>query len=76
MTKVAEACMPMDDLDLLANDDVSEDGKEGEDCRKSRFPVDDKEGNVVDFETICKISNSGTALICMRDDDDFVSAIN
>ncbi len=76
MAEVAETGMAMDDLNLLANDNVSKDGKEGEDGRKGRFPVDHKEWNMVDFEAIGEVTNAGPAGVCMGDDNDLMAAID
>jgi hypothetical protein len=43
-------------LDALANDDVPENGEEGEDGRERGFSVDDQKRDVVDFEAIRKVS--------------------
>ena len=68
--------MPMNYLNLLANDNISEYGKEGEDSRKSRFAVDDKERDMVDFQAISEISDAGAAGVSMGYYDDFVSAVD
>lgn len=31
---------------------------------------------MVDFETVCKISDTGSIFICMRDNYDFVSSVD
>lgn len=41
--------MSMYDLYSLANDDISEDGKEGEDGGKGRLSVYNEEGDMVDL---------------------------
>ena len=68
--------MAMDNIDLLSDDDIAEYWEKGEDGRKCRFAVDDKEGNVVDLQSIREITHTGTALISMGNDDDFVTTID
>ncbi len=76
MTEVAETGMAMHNLYLLSNDDIPKDGKKRKDRREGCFPIDDQEWNMIDLETIGKISNTGTTSICMCDDDHFMSAVN
>lgn len=67
--------MAMNDIDALAQDDVAEYGEEGKDGRKTGGPVNDEEGNVINFESIGEISYSCPALISVRDDDDLVAPV-
>ena len=66
----------MYNLNLFSNDNVAEDGKEREDSWQRRFSIYNKKRNVVDFETICEISDTGSTLICMGNDDYFMTSIN
>ena len=66
----------MNNLDLLPNHNVPKDGEKGEDGRERGCTVDDQERNVVDFEAICKVSNSSAPFVCVCDDHDFVSSID
>jgi len=68
--------MSMHNLNLLANDDVSEYRKEGKDCRERRLAINDEEGHMIDFETVGKISYSTTTFVCMRYDDDLVPTVD
>lgn len=68
--------MSMNNLDLLPNDNVSKDWEKGEDGRKGCGAIDDQEGNMVDFETIRKISHSSSTFVCVCNHHDFVSSIN
>jgi hypothetical protein len=52
MTEAAETCVSMDDFNLFTDDDVPEDGKEGEDSWKGRLPVDDEERDMIDFQSV------------------------
>ena len=66
----------MNYLNLLANDNISEYGKEREDSRKGRFAVDDKERDMVDFQAISEISDASAASVSVGYYDDFVSAVD
>jgi hypothetical protein len=68
--------MAMNNFDLFSENDVSEDGKEGEDGWKRGLSVDDEEGNMVDFETVGEISDSCSAFVCMCDYDDFMASVD
>ena len=68
--------MAMDDLDSFAYNDIAEDWKEGEDGRESSLAVYDEEGDIVDLQSIRKVSNTCTAGVCVSDNYDFVSAVN
>jgi hypothetical protein len=68
--------MPMYNLNLLTDHDIAEDGEEGEDGREGGFAVDGPEGDVVGLEAIGEISHTCSARVGVRDDDDFVAAIN
>lgn len=74
--ETTETAMTMDNLNLFANDDVPEYGKEGEDCRERCLAVDNEEGNVVDFEAIGEVSDPCAASIGMGDYHDFVTAVD
>jgi hypothetical protein len=68
--------MSVYDSNALADDDVSEDREEGEDSREGCLAVYDPERDVVDFETIGQVSHAFSTLVGVRNDDDFVSAID
>lgn len=76
MTETTQAGVSVDYVDLLADDDVPKNWKEGENRGHSRLAVYNKEGNVVDLESIGKVPDSGAALVGMSNDNDFVAAIN
>ena len=75
-TEATKTGMTVNDLNLLANDNIAEYRKEGKDGRKCRLAVDDEEGNVVDLESIRKVADAGSTLVCMRDDNNFVSTVD
>lgn len=74
--EVAETSMTMYNFDLLADDDIPKYGEEGENGRERRFAVYDKEGDVVDFETIGKVPHACATGVGMRYNDDFVAAVD
>lgn len=75
-TEATETGMTVDNLNLLANDNVAEYGKERKDGREGGFAVDDEEGDVVDFQAIGEVADSCSTFVRMCDYDDFVSAID
>ena len=75
VTKAAQAAMAMNDLNLFANDDIPQYGKEGEDGGHGRLTIDDEEWDMIDLKPIGEISYSGAAFVRMSDDDDLVPAI-
>ena len=68
--------MSVYNLDLLTYNYIAEYGEKGEDRWHSRFSVYDKEGNVVDLETVCQVSDSCSAFIRVGNDDNFVASVN
>lgn len=76
MTEIAQTCMPMNNLDLFSNDDVSEYWEEREDRWHCRLSIDDEERDMVDFESIGEVAYSSTTRVCMSDDDDFVTTVD
>lgn len=75
-TKATQTCMSMDNFNVLSNDNIAEYGEKGEDGRECRFAIDDQEWDVVDFEPICEITDSGPSFICMGNDNDFMASID
>jgi hypothetical protein len=76
IAQVAQTGMAMNDFNLLANDDVSEDRKGGEDSWERGLAVNGPEWDVVDFEPVGQVADAGTALVCVRDDNDFVAPVD
>lgn len=72
----AQASMAMHNLNLFANDDVAEDGKEREDCWECGSSIYDQERYMVDLEAIRKVAYTCSTFVVMCDDYDFVAAIN
>lgn len=68
--------MTMDDLDVLAQYYISEYWEKREDGRERGFAVYHQERDMVDFQAICKVSNTRPAGICMCDDNNFVPPVN
>jgi hypothetical protein len=75
-TEATKTGMAVDDLNLLANDNVAEYRKERKDGREGGFAVDDEEGDVVDFQAIGEVADSCSTFVRMRNYDDFVSTVD
>lgn len=76
MAETTQAGMPVDNLDLLANDNVPENGEEGENRRHSGLAVYNEERDVVDLESIGKVADPGASFVGMGNDDHFVASVN
>lgn len=76
MAQVAQASMAMNNLDLFPNDNVPEQGEEGEDGGKGGLAIYDEKGYMVDFKAIGEISNTCPASVCVGNDNDFMASIN
>jgi len=76
MAQTTQTSVAVDDFDLLSDDDIAEDWKEGEDSWKGCLAINDEKRNMIDFETIGEISDSSTAFICVSYDDDFVATVD
>lgn len=76
MTKTAQTCMTVDNLDFFSDDYIAENWKEREDRGKGSLPVDDKERYMVDFESVGQVADTCSAFVGVSDDNDFVSAVN
>lgn len=68
--------MPMHDFNLLSQNNIPKDRKEGKDSRERSLSIDNKKRYMIDLETIREISNTSPPFIGVRDDDDFVAAID
>lgn len=55
MAQIRKTAMTMDNLDLLPDEDLSEQRKGAEDRRESRGPIDYPVWQMVDFEAVCKV---------------------
>lgn len=74
--QTAHAGMAMHDVDLLPDDNVAEYGEEGEDGRKRRRPVDDKERDVVDLHAVGEVANTLASGIFMCNHNDLVAPVD
>lgn len=74
--QAAEGGMPMYNIDLLSDDNVAEDRKEGEDGRQGGGTVDDPEGHVVDLEAVGQVANALAVVVGVSYDDYFVASVN
>jgi hypothetical protein len=75
-TETAQTGVAVHDLNLLPDDNVAENREKGKHGREGRLPVDDEEGDMVDFESIGEVADSGAAFVGMSDDDDFMAAVD
>lgn len=66
----------MDNLNLLTNANVAEDGEKGEDGRESDVAVDDEERHIIHFEAVGEVADAGAVVIGVGDDDDLVPAVD
>ena len=46
-----------------------------EDSRKRGLAIDDEEGYVVDFESVCEVADAFAVIMGVGDDDDLVAAV-
>ena len=76
MTETAQTRMTMHDLNFLPDDNVPEDREEREHGGEGGFSVYYEKRNMIDFQTISEIPDPCSSLVCMRDDDDFVTTID
>lgn len=72
----AQGGVAVDDVDVLADDDVAEDWEEGEDGGQGGGAVDDPEGHVVDLEAVGQVAHALAVFVGVRDDDDLVAAVD
>jgi hypothetical protein len=76
MAETAQTCVAMHNLDLLAYDNIPEDWEEGEYGGKAGGAVHDQERDMVDFEAVCEVTDAGSSFVGVRDDDDFMAAVD
>jgi hypothetical protein len=76
MAQTTKTRMSMYNLNLLPDNYVPEDWEEREDRGHCRFSVYDEEGYMVDFKSICKVSDSSAPFIGVRNYYDFVAAVD
>lgn len=76
MAKTAETAMAVDDLNALADANVSEDGKEGEDGGKGGMAIDLEEGHVVDLDAVGEVADALAVIVGVSDDDNLVSTVD
>lgn len=68
--------MAVYNVDPLANDNIPEHGKEGEDGREGRLAIDNKEWYIIDLKSIGEIAYTRSSSVGMSDHNDFVAAID
>lgn len=75
VAQTAQTGVPMYDLDLFSYDNVSKNREKRKHSRHRRFPIYNEKRHVVNLESICQISNTLSAFVCMRDDDNFMAPV-
>ena len=68
--------MSVHNLNLFPKNDITEDGKEGENSGKSTFSINDQKRNVINFESIGEVPDACTALVSMGDDHHLMATVN
>jgi hypothetical protein len=76
IAQTTETSMAVYNLDALADDNVAEDGEEGEDGGERRLAIDDEERDIVDLEAVGEVSHACSTSVGMSDDNDLVASIN
>ena len=76
VAEATQTLMPMDNLNLLPDNDVPKDGKKGENSGHSRLSVYDQKWNMINFEAVGQVTDTRATLIGMGNDDDFMSPVN
>ena len=67
--------MSVHNLNLLPNTNIPQNRKKREDSRKRGLAIDDEEGYVVDFESVCEVADAFAVIMGVGDDDDLVAAV-
>ena len=76
VAQAAQARVAVDNLDLLADEDVAEDGEKRKHCGEGRLAVDHKERRVVHLEPVRKVPHTRAVAVCVRYDYHLVPAVN
>lgn len=75
MTQRTQTAMSVHNLNLLPNTNIPQNRKKREDSRKRGLAIDDEEGYVVDFESVCEVADAFAVIMGVGDDDDLVAAV-
>ena len=67
--------MAVDDMNLLADEDLTQYGKRAEDSWEGRRAIDNPVRQMIHLETVRQVANTGSAGVGVRDDDDVMAAI-
>lgn len=76
LAQSAQTGVAVDNLNLLPDADVAQDGEEGEDGGKGGSAVDDEKGHVVDLDAIVEVADALAVVVGVGDDDDLVPAVD
>lgn len=74
--ETTQTAVTVDNLNLFANDNIAEYWEKREERRHGGLAVDDQERDIVNFESIGKVSNSFASVIGVRNNNHFVAAID
>ena len=76
MAKTTQACMTMNNLDLLSQDDVTKYREKGEYGGHCTLAIYDQKRNIIDFQAVRQVSYPSTVIVGMSDNDHLVASIN
>lgn len=76
VAETAQTAMAVDNLDLLPQHNVAEDGKEGEDGGEGGVTVYDGKGDVVDLDAVGEVPDALSVVVGMGHDNDLVAAVD
>lgn len=76
VAETTQTGVPMHNLDLLTNHDIPKYREEREYGGHGRFAINDEERDMVDLESIGQIPDPSPTFVRVRDDNDFMAAIN
>lgn len=68
--------MPVYYFNLFSQNDISKDWKKGKDGWERRCSIHDQKGDVIDFESIRKITDACASIVGVRYDDNFMAPVN
>lgn len=66
----------MHDIDPFSQYNIPKNGEEREHSREGGAPVDDEKRYMINFQAVSEIPNPRSTFVGVRDDDDFVAAVD
>ena len=76
MAETAQTRVAMHNLNLLAYNDISENGEEREDGWKAGGAIHDQKRDMVDLEAIREVPYAGSSFVGVGNDNNFVSPVD